>query len=83
MSETVVGIVVGVTVGIVAAHIGNQTYLKLKEDVHKDELAEERHAGFRDGFAAASNNPENIRKRFTELFGNGDKEGDKATTARG
>jgi hypothetical protein len=82
MSENFTGIVVGTVVGLVAAHFGAQAYLAIKEKVHEDELAEERHAGFRDGYAAANNNPENVRKRFKELFGSGEPEGDKATTAR-
>ena len=82
MSENFVGVVVGVTVGIVAAHIGNQAYQTLKEQVHQDELAEARHEGYRLGWDDASKNPENIRKRFKELFGSSKEEGDKADKAR-
>lgn len=64
----IVGTVVGVTVGIVAAHLGNKIVRQVIEDLHQEELEETKRNSFQEGWAAASNNPKNIRKRFDELF---------------
>lgn len=82
MSENFVGVVVGVTVGLAAAHLGNAAYQHLKEQVHQDELAEARHEGYRAGWDDASKSAENIRKRFKEMFGSKEEEADKADKAR-
>jgi len=76
MSEVKVGIVVGVAVGIAAAHIGTATVRRLTEQIHNEELEDARREGYQDGWTAASNNPVNIRNRFRDLFGSTDvKEG--------
>jgi hypothetical protein len=75
----IVGTVVGVTVGIVASHIGNQFYKQLNDRIHKEEIEEAKASSFQEGWRAASNSTENIRKRFTEMFGKPD-EGKGTTT---
>ena len=73
-SETTVGIVVGVAVGLVAAHIGNKALLDLNQKLHEEELAEARTDAYQEGWREASTNAENIRRRFKEMFGSEDKE---------
>lgn len=67
-SEAIVGTVVGVTVGLVAATIGAKAVQDFIEKVHQLELDEVKAASFQDGWREASNNPTNIRKRFEEMF---------------
>ena len=73
-SETTVGVVVGVTVGIIAAHVGSKAIRDLNQKIHEEELEEARTDAYQTGWREASTNAENIRKRFKEMFGSDNKE---------
>lgn len=70
--EVIVGSIVGVTVGIVAAHLGSRAINRVKEQIHKEELEDAVKAAYNDGWRDASHNPGNIRKRYEEMFDNPD-----------
>jgi len=64
-----VGIIVGVTVGIVSARIAQAANVYLQEDHRQAEIAEANLEGFRKGWSEASTSPINIRRRYQEMFG--------------
>ena len=68
-NEMKVGIVVGVTVGIFAAQIVNQTIKDLKDKLHEEAVYEAERVGWHKGWNDANRNPVNIRTRFEEMFG--------------
>lgn len=79
-SEAIVGTVVGVTVGVVASHIGHQFYRTLVETIHQAEIEETKKNSFQEGWAAASASAKNIRTRYEEMFST--QNGGKGTTMK-
>lgn len=74
MQNGTVAVVVGVVVGVVAAQIGVKAALEAKGLISDDELEDAKKAAHRAGWKMASNDPENVRRRYREMFG--DEEGD-------
>lgn len=68
-SETVVGIVVGVTAGVIGAYVGNATIRRVQEQIHQEELAEADNAGYKRGYDDLANNPARMKKLIAKLNG--------------
>lgn len=65
--STVASIVVGTVVGVVAAYTSTKVVREVIESIHKEELAEAKVDAYWEGWAAASSNEDNVRKRYAEL----------------
>jgi hypothetical protein len=73
--SVVVGTIVGVTVGVVVAHVSNRVIRCFTEAQHELELEEATKKGYDVGWREASNSPVNIRRRYREMFETGETEG--------
>lgn len=69
-----VGIVVGVVTGIVAANIGVRAALQAEGIISQDELEDAKKAAHRAGWKMASNDANNVRARYIEMFGDPDED---------
>lgn len=67
--EIIVGAVVGVTVGVIAAYVGNSTIRRIQDQIHKEEIREAETEGFKRGYDTLASNPGRMRQMLDKLNG--------------